>query len=103
MENKGKIGWFEAAPGEKSLSAILSLLSFLASVMFGYMTMSLATKPAANTDIGIWLTALFLGSATGIKLGRTTLAAWSNTQSEKNAKDCSGEKSLTITRKETIE
>ena len=75
MENK-PIKFFEAAPGEKSLSAVIAFGAFLASVLFGLLTLKVSTIPGASPDIGLWLTTMFLGAAGGIKLGRTGIAAW---------------------------
>ena len=70
--------FFEAAPGEKSLSAVIAFGSFLASVWFGHITLQLSAIPGASPDIGVWLTSIFLGAAGGIKLGRSGIAAWSD-------------------------
>lgn len=76
-----KIGFFEASSGERSLSAVISLLSFFASVLFGYVTI---TTPAASVDVGVWITGMFLATSGGLKLGRTGIAAWSENKKQQN-------------------
>jgi hypothetical protein len=77
-----KIGFFETKPGEKSMSALISILSFAAAVWFSYLTIQLAKVPGASLDVGIWIVSGFMALCGGVKLGRSGIEMWKDVKSD---------------------
>ena len=62
MENK-KHGFLQDDNGNNSSMRLMSIISLLAAILFGYLTLKISLNITSNSDIGLYLTFGFLLAA----------------------------------------
>ena len=62
MEMK-KVGFFQEDNGNHSSMRLMSFISLIAAILFGYLTLKMSISITSNSDIGLYLTFGFLLAA----------------------------------------